>query len=783
MKKGISTLLFPAGGLNRSTAYQSQPPYTCSDALNVRSSDVFLGRGRGGSRPGLIKSHATQLGSGNPVRMLGTVTYLVSDGLTFWADEFEGTVMGSTWSNAAFFGAALPSVSGSSATLTYGTSAGAMRAAYTALDTAQAYQIEMFLYPYGGQYGGKFQIVLRGTDAAATSSAVTDATFSAVIVELILSTTGASSGTIKVYSAGTPTSYTLSAGTTTVEPGWFSVNVNANTLNVYWRGELLLTQAIAAAAGSRFGFGLNPTSAGCACMVDTYRIQHYTNTSAQVLRRMPVASSNGLLYKETTLGTLAQVSSSLTLASDRLLMCAEKAQKLYIADCGNPLFVGTGGSIGGAAHDELSKATVDFTAANTNKADIVCVLSNVSGSTAGTYTISGATSAHAHLVSAPGDGTADYRIERGPKIYDPIAGTLSLWTATAGQVPTGCPLLAFYRGRAVLAGAPIAPHVWYMSRQDDPLDFDYSDTDAQRAVAGTNTESGALSGPITALIPHSDDYLVFATLTSLWVLRGDPAYGGQIDALSHSVGCIDKKAWCRGPGGEIIFLSRDGLYGLAPGGSSYPQSLSRERLPNELIGVDTTVYTVLLEYSVADRGVHVYLTPLTASTGEKHWFFDWDDKGFWPVTLTGDHEPTAILAYEGQSAIDCGVLLGCRDGYLRRYHDLAARDDGTAFTNYVLLGPIMLGDGYHDGLVNELIGVLGANSGNVTWSVIPGADAETAFNATAVDTGTLVAGYNRTFRPRARGGAFYVKLTGTANRAWAFERMTVLREVLGKQRK
>lgn len=29
-------LLFPLGGLNRKMAYQSQPPYTTMDALNVR---------------------------------------------------------------------------------------------------------------------------------------------------------------------------------------------------------------------------------------------------------------------------------------------------------------------------------------------------------------------------------------------------------------------------------------------------------------------------------------------------------------------------------------------------------------------------------------------------------------------------------------------------------------------------------------------------------------------------------------------------------------------------
>ena len=48
-------LPFPLGGLDRSLAYQTQPPYSTSDALNVVPQDSYLQRARGGIRPGLTK--------------------------------------------------------------------------------------------------------------------------------------------------------------------------------------------------------------------------------------------------------------------------------------------------------------------------------------------------------------------------------------------------------------------------------------------------------------------------------------------------------------------------------------------------------------------------------------------------------------------------------------------------------------------------------------------------------------------------------------------------------
>jgi len=86
MAKSPVTIQFPFGGLNRRYGYQSQPPYTTPDCLNVRPFDSIEDRQRGGMRPGLKKTFAQQIGSGNPIRMLANVTS-TSDVIPSWTVE------------------------------------------------------------------------------------------------------------------------------------------------------------------------------------------------------------------------------------------------------------------------------------------------------------------------------------------------------------------------------------------------------------------------------------------------------------------------------------------------------------------------------------------------------------------------------------------------------------------------------------------------------------------------------------------------------------------------
>jgi hypothetical protein len=254
----------------------------------------------------------------------------------------------------------------------------------------------------------------------------------------------------------------------------------------------------------------------------------------------------------------------------------------------------------------------------------------------------------------------------------------------------------------------------------------------------------------------------------MWRLRGDPAFAGGLDAISYKIGIIGKNAWCLGPAGEFVFLSADGLYMLGAGGEGEPQSLSRERLPQDLRDIDTSVITVSLEYSARFRGVFIFLTDET-SGGQTHYWYDWANRGFWPLSYAAAHEPTATCEVQPTAGSYPGIILGGQDGTLRMHSLAAETDDGTNFTSYVNMGPFPLAQDSQIGRLLTLEAVIAEDSGNVTWSTHPADTFEAVSSASSSDSGTWVAGQNAHVRPACRGQAASLKITGTAGYAWALE--------------
>lgn len=376
------------------------------------------------------------------------------------------------------------------------------------------------------------------------------------------------------------------------------------------------------------------------------------------------------------------------------------------------------------------------------------------------------------------------------KVFDPSANTIGPLVATEGAIPTYCKLTARFRGRLVLAGDKNDPHMYYMSRVGDPTDFDYSiEDDTAAAVSGALSDAYKLGEAITALIPSKDMCMLFGCTNSLYLLRSDPAFGGQIDALSHTIGVIDQAAWCKTPDGIVVFLSYDGLY-MSYGGcdaSSVPQSLSKERIPEELIGIDTSTTLPILEYDTKSRGVHIFLTPRTGSTAGTHWYFDWETKGFWKVTLPGAMQPKSMRAGRGVSSADSVVYMGGNDGYVRSYQLDATDDDGEAYESYVDIGPFGQEEGFIASCFDELHGALTAGSSKVYWNIRTGNSPEEAWNASLTDPSCSRSGewrepgFNYRDHPRLSGSDFYLRI-GSLEEQWATERLAGIVSKRGKLR-
>jgi hypothetical protein len=677
------------------------------------------------------------------------------------------------------------------------------------MDLTKPYSVNLLISPYDGEYAlASYYLFLRMDDSSPS--------FDDCLLIRATSLGGASrdwSITVEKYVAGVKTELSydgaLIAGIYSV---WLTVTVTGDTIQVFMDGSPVLSCTHASPSGSRMGVGIthdNPLT-GPLPLIDEFRLD-YSSPSVSLDYGKPklYSAANGVLYIENSAGGLDAVTSSADITADRLIDAVELGGSVFIADYGVDKYIetdctidtdGTGGSVG--AGRVLDKAGVDWS--NADPDNDLCLIedSGTNGPPVGAFGIASIGTGGVHAVIASTMNTYNasgvgVRIARAPKVYNPVTNTLSIWNQTidggipAGAMPLGCPLIARYRGRIVLGGAASAPHVWYMSRIGDAYDWDYSKDadDTARAIAGSSTDYGIIAEPLTALISYSDDYMIFGCKNQMWVLRGDPGDNGYMDNISYEVGIVGQRAWCHTPGGEIVFLSTNGLFALSAGAQGKPVALSRDTLPRELVGVDTSLFHPMLVWDEKQNGVHVFLTPKTqdkiARSTAAHYFYDWEFKAFWPVVLWGAHEPWSVCPYELSGTGGRHVLLGGRDGYIRKFSFDSGSDDGASLQSSVLIGPFR-GDAEYDMLLAELTGILGTSSGNVTWAVYGGDSAEEAYDrflaGTSLATGTWTAGRNRIYRPRRRGNAFYLQLSSNGTTGWEWDSAIVSYKVAGRTR-
>ncbi len=539
----------------------------------------------------------------------------------------------------------------------------------------------------------------------------------------------------------------------------------------------------------------------------------YLDTVTGEWKTKQLAICDGYLWSDDGTGTMAQITSTRFGTGDTI-HGVEYKQKFYIADHGQRL-EGTTGIIAVALDGDFQDAAHgDFAALGIVAGDKLEIISGTDANP-GTYNIDTVATTTLTIAGTPvsDDGAnADlvyiiWRASVNPKVYDPSDNTVGNWTAsTAGTIPKGCPCIAVYHDRVVLGGNEPSPHQYYMSRAGDAHDWDYSltdGTDKTRACSASNTQSGEIGQPIKAIIDHGDKCCLFFGLTKTFVMRGDPCYGGVVEPISDGVGAVCQGAVAAAPGiapntpPVHYFLSRDGLYVVPAGCGQKPISISREKLPQELRNLDTTLETgikVNLMYSPETRGLHIFLSAKTASAATTHWYFDRSTGAFWAEKYNDtDLQPYSVDKTAAASGRD-DVIFGCNDGYIRKFSyasetDIDAGDAEIDIVSYVDIGPLKIGSGFLNGAINEMTAVLSANTTTVTVEVTT---ADTPEGATA-HTGTArkysgtfrKAGYNPSMYKVGYGRAAMIKVAGVvanANEAWGLEGIILSIKPAGKTR-
>jgi len=390
-----------------------------------------------------------------------------------------------------------------------------------------------------------------------------------------------------------------------------------------------------------------------------------------------------------------------------------------------------------------------------------------------------------------GDITYDYaetliETSDGIEIINP-ASLISV-LADKGEAPTDYTISCIYRDRVVLGKGAL----WYASRAGDHADWDYGAemTDIGRAVAGTVELAGQTGSDLTAIIPHRDKALIFATNNSLHILGGDPVTG-KLQVIDEDIGIIAPYGWALN-GEELAFLSNDGVYVGNVG--SRPARFSEGRIPDELKNVDVDSNTIVMAYDPGARGYHLFITP--ASGTGSHYFLDIENKAIWPVVF-GDAGHQPVIAARVKSDNLERVYLQGRDTTWREFVSSAVDDDGETLQSHVLIGPVRTSaNDVRDALLAELHGIMAQDIGStVTWHVIMGESAEsTADTAVAAvnamlangtpegvaDSGTWSEGRNRVNRPRSRGPWMIVWIS--AETKWAYEAVAIVARQFGRNR-
>ena len=368
------------------------------------------------------------------------------------------------------------------------------------------------------------------------------------------------------------------------------------------------------------------------------------------------------------------------------------------------------------------------------------------------------------------------------------ASNLSAGSLPAGTTDTtlGCEIFAVWRGRGVLARLREEPHNWFMSVSGDLFDFDYSPatTSATMAVAGNNSDAGELGDVLTALIPYNDDLLFMGGANTLWVMRGDPAAGGQIDNVSREIGIVGPDAWCIDPSGNLWFIGQNGLYRMGPGNNT-PQLVSEGRLDKTLESIDFNAFSGHLVYDRRWHGVHIFFRPASqpAAPVDSYWY-DIRTNSFWRDQIPVGQGPTQVLLFKPDDPEGRSILLGGWDGLIRKYDESVHSDDGTAIDAYwrfPILHPALPMGQFQ---LSEFQFHTDQDSDDVTLEIFRGTTPEeAALASSAAYSATLVGGRNLPHRKQLRANAFSMRIrNATLAETFAYENGVVMIEGVGRQR-
>lgn len=370
------------------------------------------------------------------------------------------------------------------------------------------------------------------------------------------------------------------------------------------------------------------------------------------------------------------------------------------------------------------------------------------------------------------------------KYLKSTTNAITAWSPTAGSLPVDdlsarARLIATWRGRTVLSGLPRNPQNFYMSKQFDPFDWDYSPATqtAQQAFSGNDSMSGQAPDIVNCLISYNDDVMIVGCDHSIWQITGDPMAGGQMDNVSQTIGMAWGRPFALDPSGQVYFFANHGaVYKMTPGSTPVPVS---QQIKRRLENIDMSANLIQLTWDLVAQGLWVWITPHDRTSETTHYFWEERTNAWFPVQFgETDYNPLSVHVYDGDLPEDRIIMLGGMDGRIRYLNNAAVTDDGTEIESYVFIGPLMTKQ-IDEIMLEDLQATLGEDSKDVRFDVYVGKTAEQAYNSAFDDDGEPVDGVVHGTWQSGRNGvsmirrsefAAFVKLSATDS--WSLERIT-----------
>lgn len=547
-------------------------------------------------------------------------------------------------------------------------------------------------------------------------------------------------------------------------------------------------------------------------MFETYDL--FTVTSDISTVRKLVAAANNEIWYEDSAGSMTELTAANgdIDTTDQLVMF-ELLQKVFIvngsklkvADFINHKIVDANGFTNKPAHGDLvyqngaSPATI-----------VVDYIDSASNVLYG-YVASGTLETTTAITTASGGGgnvilPSPDSVTAAPHWYDWTVYDKD--TSTYGTMPTKVYAGCNYRGRAKLALDPKYPYQWYMSRQFNPWDWLYVANDAQSPVKGGDADAGEIGDIVRAIIPYRDDYCIHGCATSMWYMAGDPAFGGTINELDLTVGMFGTTSGCFDGQGNFYFWGDGGLYKTKVPGK--PECISGIRLPSLVKdeAADPSTHRISMAYDRTRIGILICITRLSDGVNSSYWY-DLQTGGFFPESYASNCSPFSALFYAANDSDYKELLVGCKDGYIRKFNESLKSDNATAdavgvgtnaIDSYVGIGPIQINESSRkQGKINniEFVSAGGASGGSESDSNDVDCKVWVSESAERIAE-KLSAGTNpnlsKTIKApgRQRGQTIKNKLKGvyagielrnnTVDESWGFEQLLIDAKPAGKVR-